>query len=145
MQMLYSVRQVLFADPALHLCICIVNSRLLVGHPDTWCMQLVIAASASFQQMTGQLTANLAAAAAGELSGMRALAGGGLISLLPVSLAAAQSLVGSCLLTRTYCDCLISACCAPMPRGSDCELSCAICVVSGEEAAPSSADQFLIC
>ena len=47
------------------------------------------------QQMTGQLTANLAAAAAGELSGMRALAGGGLISLLPVFLAAMQSLVGS--------------------------------------------------
>jgi hypothetical protein len=51
--------------------------------------------------MTGQLTENLAAAAAGELSGMRALAGGGLISLLPVSLAATQSLVGSCLLACT--------------------------------------------
>lgn len=56
--------------------------------------------------MAGQLTANLAAAAGGELSGMRALAGGGLFALLPATQAAAQQLVRNLLygtVIANYC------------------------------------------
>lgn len=50
-------------------------------------------------KVTGQLVGNLAAAAAGELSGMRALAGGGLVALLPVLPAGKHQLVRTILLT----------------------------------------------